>query len=64
MNNPANFTKNAVDALNGAISCAAQFGHDHIGTEHILLSMLAIPKYQACVSSDSVSKTSPRRSAT
>ncbi len=49
MNNPANFTKNAVDALNGAISCAAQFGHDHIGTEHILLSMLAIPKCQACV---------------
>ena len=37
MNNPTNFTKNAVDALNGAISCATQFGHDHIGTEFSIL---------------------------
>ena len=41
------FTKNAMDALNAAASCARQFGHDHIGAEHILLSMLAIPSCQA-----------------
>ncbi|MBO4708162.1 MAG: hypothetical protein J5727_00105, partial [Kiritimatiellae bacterium] len=43
------FTKNAIDALNAAASCARQFGHDHIGSEHILLSILAIPKCQACL---------------
>ena len=43
------FTKNAIDALNAAASCARQFGHDHIGAEHILLSILAIPKCQACL---------------
>lgn len=42
------FTKNAVDALNGASSCARQLGHDHIGAEHIFLSLLAIAKCQAC----------------
>ena len=42
------FTKNAVDALNAASSCARQLGHDHIGAEHIFLSILAIPKCQAC----------------
>ena len=42
------YTKNAVDALNAASSCARQMGHDHIGAEHILLSILAIPKCQAC----------------
>ena len=42
------FTKNAVDALNAASSCARQLGHDHIGSEHIFLSLLAIPKCQAC----------------
>ena len=41
------FSKHAVDALNGASSCARQFGHDHIGAEHILLSILAIPACQA-----------------
>ena len=41
------FSKHAVDALNGASSCAHQFGHDHIGAEHILLSILAIPSCQA-----------------
>ena len=41
------FSKHAVDALNGASSCARQFGHDHIGAEHILLSILAIPSCQA-----------------
>ena len=38
------FTKNAVDALNAASSCARQFGHDHVGAEHVFLSMLAIPQ--------------------
>ena len=41
------FSKNAVDALNAASSCARQLGHDHIGTEHIFLSILAIPSCQA-----------------
>ena len=41
------FTKNATDALNAASSCAGQFGHDHIGSEHIFLSILAIPKCEA-----------------
>lgn len=42
------FTKNALDALNASQSCARQLGHDHVGCEHILLSLLAIPKCQAC----------------
>ena len=42
------FSKNAVDAMNAAASCARQLGHDHIGAEHIFLSMLAIPGCQAC----------------
>ena len=41
------FSKHAVDALNGASSCAQQLGHDHIGAEHIFLSILAIPACQA-----------------
>ena len=41
------FTKNAVDALNAATPCAASLGHDHVGTEHLLLSILAIPGCQA-----------------
>ena len=41
------FSKHAIDALNGASSCARQFGHDHIGAEHIFLSILAIPACQA-----------------
>ena len=36
-------TKNATDAMNASASCARQLGHDHIGSEHILLSILAIP---------------------
>ena len=41
------FSKHAVDALNAASSCARQFAHDHIGAEHIFLSLLAIPACQA-----------------
>ena len=41
------FTKHAVDALNAAASCARQFGHDHIGAEHVFLSIIAIPQCQA-----------------
>ncbi len=41
------FSKHAVDALNAASSCAQQLGHDHIGAEHILLSLLAITDCQA-----------------
>ena len=41
------FSKHAIDALNAASSCAHQFGHDHIGAEHIFLSLLAIPQCQA-----------------
>ena len=37
-------SKNAIDAMNAAMSCARQLGHDHVGAEHILLSILAIPK--------------------
>lgn len=37
------FSKNAATALNAAPSCARQLGHDHVGAEHILLSILAIP---------------------
>ncbi len=33
--------------MNAASSCARQFGHDHIGCEHIFLSILAIPQCQA-----------------
>ena len=41
------FSKNAATALNAASSCARQLGHDHVGCEHILLSILAIPNCQA-----------------
>ena len=41
------FSKHAIDALNAASSCARQLGHDHIGAEHIFLSLLAIPQCQA-----------------
>ncbi len=44
----AKFSKNAVDALNASASCARQLGHDHIGSEHILMALLAIPTCQAC----------------
>ncbi len=42
------YSKNAIDALNASQSCARQMGHDHVGSEHIFLSILAIPKCQAC----------------
>ena len=41
------FSKHAVDALNAATSCARQLGHDHIGSEHIFLSILAMPSCSA-----------------
>ena len=41
------FSKNATDALNASSSCARQLGHDHVGCEHIFLSILAIPECQA-----------------
>ena len=41
------FSKHAVDALNASGSCARQFGHDHIGAEHVFLSILAIPACEA-----------------
>ena len=41
------FSKNASDALNAASSCALQFGHDHVGSEHIFLAIIAIPKCEA-----------------
>ena len=41
-------SKHAMDAINGANSCAQQMGHDAIGCEHILLSLLAIPDAAAC----------------
>lgn len=44
----AMYSKNAVDALNAASSCARQLGHDHVGSEHVFLSLLAIPACQAC----------------
>ena len=37
------FSKNAADALNASADCARHFGHDHVGAEHVLLSVLAIP---------------------
>ena len=40
-------SKHAIDAMNAASSCARQLGHDHIGCEHILLSILAIKQCQA-----------------
>ena len=40
-------TKHAVDAMNGAAGCARQLGHDHIGCEHVFLSILAIPTCEA-----------------
>ena len=40
-------TKNATDAMNASASCARQLGHDHIGSEHIFLAILAIPGCEA-----------------
>lgn len=42
-----NFTKNAAAALKAAADCAIQLGHDHVGSEHIFLSLLAIPGCEA-----------------
>lgn len=41
------FSKNASEALNSASSRAQALGHDHVGCEHILLSILDIPDCQA-----------------
>jgi len=41
------FSKHAVDAMNAATSCARQLGHDHIGAEHVFLSIIAIPACEA-----------------
>ena len=49
------FSKNASDALNASQSCARQLGHDHVGSEHVFLALLAIPKCQACVRLESLS---------
>ena len=43
----ASFSKHAQDALNAAASCARQFGHDHVGCEHIFLSIIAIAQCEA-----------------
>lgn len=40
-------TKNAASALNAAQACARTLGHDHVGAEHVFLSILAIPKCAA-----------------
>ncbi|MBR5457760.1 MAG: hypothetical protein IKV56_03240, partial [Kiritimatiellae bacterium] len=50
----AMFSKNASDALNASQSCARQLGHDYVGSEHVFLSLLAIPKCQACVRLESL----------
>ena len=41
------FSKNAATALNAASSCASQLGHDHVGSEHLFLAILALPKCEA-----------------
>ena len=43
-----NYTRHAAQALEGAEAAARQFNHAYIGTEHILLSILAIPGCEAC----------------
>ena len=42
------YTRHAAQALEGAEAAARQFNHAYIGTEHILLSILAIPGCEAC----------------
>ncbi len=41
-------SKHALDALNAAEGCARSLGSDHVGAEHILMSILAIPGCRAC----------------
>ncbi len=41
------YTSNAVQALAGAEAAARHFNHTYIGTEHILLAILAIPTCEA-----------------
>jgi ATP-dependent Clp protease ATP-binding subunit ClpC len=43
------YTRHAAQALEGAEAAARQFNHAYIGTEHILLSILAIPRCEACL---------------
>ena len=40
------FTPNAEQALRGAEAAARQYNHTYIGTEHILLAVLAMPTCQ------------------
>ena len=42
------YTPQAIQALEGAEAAARQFNHAYLGTEHILLSILAIPSCEAC----------------
>ena len=46
MNTP--YTPNAEQALRGAEAAARQYNHTYIGTEHILLAILAMPTCEAC----------------
>ncbi len=42
------FTPNAIEAINGSQKFARELGHDHVGSEHILLAILSNPLCQAC----------------
>ena len=42
------YTPNAEQALRGAEAAARQYNHTYIGTEHILLAILAMPTCEAC----------------
>ena len=42
-----NYTTHAREAIEGAAACAQHFNHSYIGTEHILLAILAIPACEA-----------------
>ncbi len=46
MNTP--YTPDAEQALRGAEAAAQQYNHSYIGTEHILLAILAMPTCEAC----------------
>lgn len=48
MYNSNNFTENAANALNSAISKAEELGHTYIGTEHVLLGLLEVKDSAAC----------------
>ena len=42
------YTQHALQAINGAEAAARHFNHAYVGTEHVLLSILAIPACEAC----------------